>query len=650
MTIRILLILLSLFTIMPVTMAEGVVDEVADSMRLDQVVVTGTRTRKLLKDTPIQTRIITTEDIVKSDATNIMDLLQHELPGVEFAYAMNQQTNMNMSGFSGQGILILLDGERMAGETMENTDFMRLNMADVDHIEIIKGAASALYGSNAVGGVINIITKESQQPWSLNVNARWADHKEQRYGSVFGLNKGRFNNVASLQHTYIDTYTVCADMNDDCEFRKVYGRKTWNIKDRLVWRPLDNMKLIGHIGYFFRQDKQDPVIPDRYRDFSGGLRGEWNISSRDYLEMVYNFDQYDKSDYYKEYNKDIRDYSNVQNSVRALYNHTFGKNGILTFGGDYMRDYLLSYQFDAGRSYHQYTTDLFAQYDWTINNHWELIGAGRWDYFSDKSTSHITGKLGFRYNLNNFTLRGGYASGFRAPTLKEKYSQFLMVGTIYVYGNENLTAEKSHNFNLGAEYTVGQYNFTVSANYNIVNNKIATHLPQVDVERQRNYIQYINIKRMNVFALEATAQSQWQLSDASVIAARLGYCYTHEQVRDGSANQYAPARPHSLIVRADWSKAWTKNYATTLLVTGRYLSPLTYTKMQMAPPFSLYDIDCSGYSIWKVQLTNRIRKAFSLNVALDNIFNYAPRHYLFNSPTTLGINLMVGVSIDIDKL
>lgn len=80
MTIRIFLILLSLFTIMPVTMADETVDEIADSMRLDQVVVTGTRTRKLLKDAPIQTRIITSEDIVKSDATNIMDLLQHELP------------------------------------------------------------------------------------------------------------------------------------------------------------------------------------------------------------------------------------------------------------------------------------------------------------------------------------------------------------------------------------------------------------------------------------------------------------------------------------------------------------------------------------------------------------------------------------------
>ena len=641
---RLLIILLSLFAAVPCIMA----DEVADSLQLDQVVVTGTRTRKLMKDTPIQTRVITTEDIQRSDATDIADLLQQELPGVEFAYAMNQQVNMNMSGFSGQNVLILIDGERLAGETMENTDFTRLNMNDVDHIEIIKGAASALYGSNAAGGVINIITKEANRPWMLNVNARWADHKEQRYGGLWGLRKGQFNNTASFQYTDIDTYMVCADMKDDCEYRNVYGRKTFNIKDKLVWRPLDNLKVTGHAGYFFRQGKESPDIPNRYRDFCGGIKGEWNISSADYLELAYNFDQYDKSDYYKEYKKDIRDYSNVQNRVRTLFNHSFA-SGILTVGGDYMRDYLLSYQFDNGRSYRQYTGDFFAQYDWNINKYWELIGAGRWDYFSDDHTSHLTGKLGFRYNYENFTLRGGYAGGFRAPTLKEKYSQFLMVGTLYVYGNENLKSEKSHNFNLGAEYTTGQYNFTLSANYNIVNDKISTHLPQIDVEKQRNYIQYINISRMHVFGIEATAQSQWQMGDGSVIGARIGYCYTHEQVRDGSANQYAPARPHSLNIRTDWDKKWNNWYSTNLCIYGRYLSSLTYTKMQMAPPFQLYDIDCEGYSIWKVQLTNRFRDAFSVNIALDNIFNYAPKHYLYNSPTTLGINLMVGVSIDIDR-
>jgi outer membrane receptor for ferrienterochelin and colicins len=140
-------------------MTEGGQEEGLDSMYyLNDVVVTGTRTPKLLKDTPIQTRLITSADIEKVDATNAEDLLQQEMPGVEFSYAMNQLKHMNLCGFGGQGILFLVDGERLAGETMDDVDFTRLNMANVERIEIVKGAASALYGSNAGGGVINIMS------------------------------------------------------------------------------------------------------------------------------------------------------------------------------------------------------------------------------------------------------------------------------------------------------------------------------------------------------------------------------------------------------------------------------------------------------------------------------------------------------------
>ena len=170
-------------------------DSISVQFDLDEVVVTGTRTPKFLKDVPIQTRVINAKELAKLDATNVQDLLQQELPGVEFSYAMNQQTHLNFSGFGGQGVLFLVDGERLAGETMDDVDFTRLNMDNVERIEIVKGAASALYGSQAAGGVINIITKRSQQPWTLQVNARYAKHNEQRYGASFGLNRKHLNNM-----------------------------------------------------------------------------------------------------------------------------------------------------------------------------------------------------------------------------------------------------------------------------------------------------------------------------------------------------------------------------------------------------------------------------------------------------------------------
>lgn len=84
-------------------------DSISRQFDLNEVVVTGTRTPKFLKDTPIQTRVINAREIGRLDATNVQDLLQQELPGVEFSYAMNQQTHLNFSGFGGQGVLFLVD-------------------------------------------------------------------------------------------------------------------------------------------------------------------------------------------------------------------------------------------------------------------------------------------------------------------------------------------------------------------------------------------------------------------------------------------------------------------------------------------------------------------------------------------------------------
>ena len=113
-------------------------------VQLEQVVITGTRTKKTMKNSPVQTRVISREDIVNSDATNIQELLIQEMPGVECSYAMNQLPHLNFCGFGGQSVLFLVDGERLSGETMDDVDFSRLVMGDVERVEIIKGAASAL--------------------------------------------------------------------------------------------------------------------------------------------------------------------------------------------------------------------------------------------------------------------------------------------------------------------------------------------------------------------------------------------------------------------------------------------------------------------------------------------------------------------------
>lgn len=633
---------------------DAYVDSVCRQFDLNEVVVTGTRTPKFLKDTPIQTRVINARELARLDATNVQDLLQQELPGVEFSYAMNQQTHLNFSGFGGQGVLFLVDGERLAGETMDDVDFTRLNMDNVERIEIVKGAASALYGSNATGGVINIITKRNRQPRTLNVNARYAKHNEQRYGASWGLNSKHWNNMLSAHFNRMDNYDVHSAANPVTRIiSTVYGDKTVNLKEQLMWSPASNFSLTGRAGYFFRETVRSADQPERYRDFSGGLRMNWQISDADDLLASYAFDQYDKSDYQRITRLDIRDYSNVQNSFRLLYNHTFGGGDVLTVGSDLLHDYLYNTNLE-GETRKQDSWDLFAQYDWRLNDQWELVGALRYDYFSDGKDSHLTPKLNVCYKpLRNLAIRAGYGMGFRAPTLKEKYYNFDMSGIWIVEGNEHLKSEVSHNFNLSAEYTKGHYNYTVSIYYNKVKNKLSTAAPYFKTaEDKLPYLPYSNLDDYSVCGGEVGAQAKWN----NGLGARITYAYTKEQLakdKDGNSinNQYIPAREHALNVRMDYDRQISSNYGLNIGLQGRVLSGVENVEYRDYYDVSkgTISVEYPAYTLWKLSLVQRIGKAVKVNAALDNLFGYKPKYYYLNSPITDGVTFQVGVSIDIDK-
>ena len=611
-------------------------------LMLDQVVVTGTRTPKLLKDVPIVTRVISERDIKRTDATNIGDLLQTELPGIEFSYSMNQQTSLNMSGFGGNSVLFLVDGERLAGETLDNVDYSRLNMDNVQRIEIVKGAASSLYGSNAVGGVVNIISRESQEPWSVNLNGRYGAHNEQRYGGSVGFDQGRFNSLTNVQYTSIDAIDLSkgTDNTEVGDYSTIYGHSTLNVKERLVFTAADGLKFTARAGYFFRERSSSESLKDHYRSFTGGLKGNYSPTDKDDLELSYAFDHYDKSDYLVPADRDVRDYSNVQHTLRTLYNRTFADKHILTVGGDYMRDYLMSYQFEDNGSHTQHTADAFAQFDWNPRKKFNLIAGLRFDWFSEAKLSHFSPKLGLMYKLKNCSLRGSYAGGFRAPTLKEMYMNFYMGNIFMIYGNPDLKPESSHNFSLSAEYMKGRHNVTVTGFYNIVDDRITTAWNQALGGQV-----YTNMSRLQVAGVDANASGRYPCG----VSWRLSYAYTYEHIRKGEP-MLSSTRPHTATARLAYDKDW-KHYGLSVALSGRWLSKVTtdvYTEITSYEQTERQTYP--GYTIWKLSLTQRIWRGVNVTLAVDNLFDYRPRYYYSNSPSTTGTACSVGLSLDMERM
>ena len=159
-------------------------DSVAiNKFNLDEVVVTATRTPKRLSQSPVITQVVTARQIEDRGLSDIKSLLTQEIPGLVFN-EVGFGTSINLQGLGGKHILFLVDGERMAGETGDNIDYQRLDLNNIERIEIVQGAASALYGSQAMGGVINIITRKQKKPFSVSVSAKWAQPYERNFTDV----------------------------------------------------------------------------------------------------------------------------------------------------------------------------------------------------------------------------------------------------------------------------------------------------------------------------------------------------------------------------------------------------------------------------------------------------------------------------------
>lgn len=635
------LIAFSLFSSAVLADSEDIIgEEFADATSLCEVVVTATRTPKALKDVPVVTRVISAEEIAKSDATNIQDLLTEELPGLEFGYAMGQETSLSMSGFGGSAILFLIDGERLAGETMDNVDYNRLNLENVGRVEIVKGASSALYGANAVGGVVNLISKENTEPWHVNVNSRYRTFgNEWRTGGDVNINSGRWNSNTSVQYTTSQTVELTDAFDTRSKIHNVFGGNTLNLKERLTFRAADGLRLIARGGYFTRVSNR-ANYDDHYYDYTGGLRAVWEIDGTRNLELSYSYDQYDKARFVGSLRTHDHDYSNRQHIVHGLFTKFWGANG-LTVGADYLHDYLTTYQFADNGSHTQSSVDAFVQFDYNPLYWLNLIASVREDYFSASSNNAVTSRIAAMFKLRPFSIRASYSGGFRAPTLKEMYMNFDMAGIQMIYGNPDLKPERSHNFNLALErngsvrgaFFGGAYSATISGYFNYYNCRITTtDFPGADGLEEGAI--YTNEDGVKVGGIDVTARYR----TVSGLGASVSYNYLHTAGRTVDS-QFAQPRPHSATWRVEYDRQICSAYHIYASLSGRYLSK----------PQSRYETD-GAYSLWKFTLQQRVWRGINVNFVIDNLLNYKPKIYYWNSAPTTGRTWTVGLSFSIDDL
>lgn len=598
---------------------------------LNEVVITGSLTEKPLKEVPVLTRVISQKEIQALNPMSIETLLQYELPGLQIGFnSMSQLPEITYQGMGGEYILFLIDGERVSGEGADhNVDFTRFNVDDIERIEIIKGSQSTIYGSNALGGVINIITKNADRPFTGNINARYAGSNGQKYTLSSGIRKDRLSSYTSLTWRTKDSYTIedtegkstvttspdGETVNTgDPQYTTVYGYNIWDLTQKLGYTC--NERLSTELKGSFYHNKRDIRTGKNYQDFfidytlSGKVK--YLPAENQQITLSYLFDSYKKNKDYFKSGKTDTDYHNKTQTPRMDYTGTFGAHTV-SAGFEGNLEYLKHYFMKDTSSVSMQTYALYLQEDWKVTERLNVVAGVRADYHR-KYHLHVTPKLSLMYTpWDCLTLRAGYSQGFRSPSLKELYQEYDMggLGWMMLYGNPNLKPETSNQYALSAEFTKRGLNMSVSATHNRFKNRITLQSLNDGTSDSR----YENAERARTTGIETIVRYRWAFG----LTLTGSYAYTDDYEEVEGLNT-SSVRPHTATFSALFTRKFGK-IGTNLSLNG-----------QWACPFDRYSVNTEQETVTRISYDARticsmnagvtLPRGISLNVGVDNLLNY----------------------------
>lgn len=619
-----------------------------EEVNIQEVVVTATKTPKKLKDTPITVQVITSEDIKKSQSNNFQSFLENEFSGINFSYE-GGSPKINMMGFGGKYILFLVDGERMAGETFDNIDYDRINIDNIERIEIIKGASSSLYGSNAIGGVINIITKKPNRKREISTGYQYDTQKDNKIHFNLGSKKrwGSINISSFYKHRqpfiikdkepFITYYTDGEISKSALGKLNVAGFTNYGVTPRINFNINDKITLELTPSYYFnernRGDDVSDIVRDRYYNYTGNLKGNFNVSKDKKLSTSIFYDKYDKYKYYRKIHKKEKDYENEILRIATQYNQTIWDKHSLVAGGELLYDNLLSFMFDGsgyesnGIKKNAQSLSLFTQQEWAINPKFTLVTGGRLDYHSIFK-EYFTFRFSGMYRANHFTFRGGYSSGFRSPTLKELYTDWFHPwgGGFHIMGSELLKPETSNNFNASAEFNKKKLNITFITQYSRVKDKINTIW-----NKSNDTIRYENFNgNTNIISTELSASYR-------IKRFRFRGSYSFYDIQQ----RLSDSRPHTLTFKVEYQPQ-KQYYLPNIILSGKYLS--SSTLYGEAADGRTYRSFYPAYTMWRLQTNINFPYGFTTNIGINNLFDYQVKTTSFYSPITMGRTYYFGIN------
>ncbi|WP_281231954.1 TonB-dependent receptor plug domain-containing protein [Flavobacterium gelatinilyticum] len=651
-----------------ISVSQEIQKDSVETNELSEVkVTTGTRTERVLSSLPLPMTIVTSDAIIKTGVTRLNEIL-NEQTGIILIPDQSGFEGIQMQGLDAAYTMILIDGLPLVGRSSGVLDLSRISVGNIERIEIVKGASSALYGSEAMGGVINVITKRPKKDmFAGNLSYRYATFNTNDVNANLLWKKKKL--AANIFTNFYSTDGYDLDKSTPLQNVERYYNTT--IQPKIYYDFSDDLKLIVS-NRFYNQNMNNVALINSENYKGDAKEDEWNSQIK--LEHQWNPKLYWEYELYATNYKNNA-FLNDQNNVlfeKSYYDQwlfrpevrtTWSlKNDKITAGAGLNYESLDRTYFDKNVNFNsQY---VYLQYDYNPTSKLNILAGFRYDNHSEYA-SQLSPKLAANYKiLENFSLKASVGYGYKAPDFRQLFFDFTnpQVGyTVLGYNvaedrlkqfeeqgqlsyripsisfSEPLEAESSVNFNFGTFYKKNKFRMDVNVFYNSIKNLIETQIV-AQKNNGQNVFSYFNIDKIFTYGLEYNSTYDFT-KDFSV---SVGYQYLIAKNNDVLDNfeDYQYIRNSDLqtikINKSDYFGAYNRSkhtanikfaYSIPKIKTDINLRVFYRSKYGMFDTngntiLDKYDTFINDYFTANLSILKNIGDKFTLQAGANNLFDF----------------------------
>jgi len=658
---------------------------------LDEVLVTATRTERHLSSLPLPAQIITKEQIKVSNSLRLSDVV-NEQTGLITVSDFGGGEGLQLQGMDSAYTLVMIDGVPLIGRSAGTLDLQRITVANIKQIEVIKGASSCLYGSEAMGGVLNIITESPKEDFEGIFNQRSGSFSTHDTSLNINYKEDRFGINASVNRYSSAGY----DLTDFSDTKTVDPFENYTIQAKVSYEFTKKTTVLVS-SRLFTQNQESSLINSENELLSGsGNLNEWNSHLKVKHKISDNWNIYGElysTQYETKSKTDNLDGSVFSESyydqllVRPEARVHFSPNKIhsVIVGLGLTHESLDRTYFSSKPAFN--APYVYAQYDVNPTKKINIIAGARYDAHN-KYAAQFSPKLASRYQITHkLSLKASVGYGYKAPDFRQLYfnftnpsvgytvlgynlvtseipfleSQGLLTGVAVPLNDyqDNLKPESSINFNVGVDYKLNNHlKFSINLFRNNIKNLIDTRVVANKTNGQ-NLFSYYNANKVYTQGVEFN--TSYKPTKNLQISGGYQLLYAKDkEVEDKFKNREVIANqfPNNPLTEAHYFglpnrskhmanfKVFYKNlkWKANANIRGTYRSKYGLVDTNNSDGYiDNFDEFVEGYSIWNIAINKDFFKNYQIGFGIENIFDFkdAP-----SSPTDLiAINNIPGRTI-----